>query len=303
MTSSGRLPICVFGEVLFDVFPDGKQVLGGAPFNVAWHLQAFGQYPWFISSVGDDAEGEHIRAAMADWGMAVGGLATDPAHPTGRVTVSLNAGEPTYEIVDRCAYDYIDLQAMREPPACGLLYHGSLAVRNPVSARSLAALKAGGPSTVFVDVNLRDPWWSVEVVREMVRAADWVKLNRDELALLAGGSDALSERARRFRAENGLAGLVVTLGARGAMGFAGDDEVAEAAPPPALRVVDAVGAGDAFAAVLILGIAEDWPLAVTLERAQEFASRVVQQRGATAADRDFYLPFLDAWGLGDRTVT
>ncbi len=303
MTGGNPHPVCVFGEVLFDVFHDGNRVLGGAPFNVAWHLQAFGQSPWFISSVGDDAQGEHIRAAMADWGMAVGGLATDASHPTGQVAVSLNAGEPTYDIVDRCAYDYIDLQTMREPPACGLLYHGSLALRNPVSARSLAALKAGGPGTVFVDVNLRDPWWSAEVVREMVRDADWVKLNRDELGLLAGGSGDLSERARRFQSENGLAGLVVTLGARGAMGFAGEDEFAEVAPPPALRVVDAVGAGDAFAAVLILGIAGDWPLAVTLERAQEFASRVVQQRGATAANRDFYLPFVDAWGLGDRTLT
>ncbi len=62
--------LCIFGEVLLDHFPDGKRVLGGAPFNVAWHLQAFGQSPGFISRVGDDAEGETVRTAMSDWGMA-----------------------------------------------------------------------------------------------------------------------------------------------------------------------------------------------------------------------------------------
>lgn len=80
--------ICLFGEVLFDHFPDGKQVLGGAPFNVAWHLQALGQAPLFISRVGTDPEGEQIRRSMDDWGMDLGGLQTDPALPTGRVSVS-----------------------------------------------------------------------------------------------------------------------------------------------------------------------------------------------------------------------
>ncbi len=61
--------LCIFGEVLFDHFADGTRVLGGAPFNVAWHLQAFGQAPWFISRTGNDPDGEAVRAAMRDWGM------------------------------------------------------------------------------------------------------------------------------------------------------------------------------------------------------------------------------------------
>ena len=68
--------LCVFGEVLFDHFPDGRRVLGGAPFNVAWHLQAFGKRPHLISRVGDDAEGQEIRTAMRDWGMSEAGLQT-----------------------------------------------------------------------------------------------------------------------------------------------------------------------------------------------------------------------------------
>ena len=152
----GRL--CIFGEVLFDHFPDGTRVLGGAPFNVAWHLQAFGRRPRFISRVGRDPEGEAVREAMSAWGMDTAGLQTDPRRPTGRVGVRFDDGEPGYDIVHPCAYDAID-----EPPqdsvGCALLYHGSLALRDAVSRQSAQALMTGKPETVFVDVNLRAPWW------------------------------------------------------------------------------------------------------------------------------------------------
>ena len=74
----------VFGEVLFDCFPDGKTVLGGAPFNVAWHLQGLGLQPLFVSAVGNDAQGEEVRRTMQSWGMATTGLQTRAAFPTGR---------------------------------------------------------------------------------------------------------------------------------------------------------------------------------------------------------------------------
>ncbi|MFZ2407026.1 MAG: PfkB family carbohydrate kinase, partial [Methylobacter sp.] len=79
--------IAIFGEALIDQFPDGQQILGGAPFNVAWHLQAFARHPCFISRVGRDAAGDKIRQAMQAWGMAVENLQTDPDHPTGTVQV------------------------------------------------------------------------------------------------------------------------------------------------------------------------------------------------------------------------
>ena len=82
----------VFGEVLFDHFPDGSKVLGGAPFNVAWHLQAFGLSPRFISRVGDDEDGEQIKSAMQAWGMSLSGLQTDRKLPTGdRKSTRLNS--------------------------------------------------------------------------------------------------------------------------------------------------------------------------------------------------------------------
>ena len=291
-------PICVFGEVLFDHFPDGHRVLGGAPFNVAWHLQAFGAAVRLVSAVGDDPDGEAIRDAMRAWGMDLASLQTDAAHGTGRVTVSLIDGEPLYEIVPDRAYDHI-----RYVPADagGLLYHGTLALRQPVSAATLQALKSDGPDVVFLDVNLRKPWWSHDDTRALLDGADWVKLNRDELIWLDADDSPpaldLPARARAFLDRHGLTGLVVTLGGEGALALTADGAEARVAPPATTEVVDTVGAGDAFAAVLILGILHGWPLTTALERGQSFASRIVGQRGATRADAGLYVPFIGQWGL------
>ncbi len=294
----------IFGEVLFDCFPDGRRVLGGAPFNVAWHLRAFGAAPRLISAVGDDPEGKQVRRAMQDWGMDTSTLQTDPDHPTGEVRVILDAGEPTYEIIPDRAFDHI--RALDPSPAGELLYHGTLALRSSVSTTTLNALKTRGHGMRFLDVNLRDPWWSADETRGLLQAADWVKLNRSELALLAdgSGSDAgeiddaeLTTQASAFLARHGLTGLVITLGGEGALAISRDTAPVRVAPTPALAVKDTVGAGDAFASILILGIIRHWALATTLERAQSFASRIVEQHGATAADPSLYRPYLDQWGI------
>ena len=292
-------PIHIFGEVLFDHFPDGARVLGGAPFNVAWHLQAFGAAPRLVSAVGDDADGRAIRAAMLDWGLDDSGLQTAPGRGTGRVEIRLRGGEPSYDILPDRAYDHIRPPAGHTMP--DLLYHGTLALRQTVSAATLAGLRAAA-GTVFLDVNLRPPWWSREQVLNWVAAADWVKLNAQELAWLESAElpagAELEPRVRDFLQRHQLAGLVVTLGRDGAVAMTPEDpDPVRVAPPPATRVVDTVGAGDAFAAVLLLGIRHGWTLAQMLERAQSFASRIVARRGATAADRALYAPFVASWGL------
>lgn len=288
--------ITVFGEVLFDCFPGGEKVLGGAPFNVAWHLQAFGQQPWFVSRVGEDEEGSEISRAMGAWGMDTAGLQRDPRHATGKVQVNLNQGEPSYEIVDGVAYDFIDAQQL-DPQPSRMLYHGSLGLRSEVSRKALEHLKRILTPIVFMDVNLRDPWWQREQVLEWVGQADWVKLNEEELALLQGKDGDLELLAAEFLQRHMLEGLVVTRGAEGASLLMPDQPAVQVAPVEALRVVDTVGAGDALAAVLMLGLNLGWPIQQTLERAQHFASVVVGQRGATVDQLDFYRPFLSAWGL------
>lgn len=289
--------VCIFGEVLFDHFPDGRRVLGGAPFNVAWHLQAFGLAPRFISRVGTDAEGDEVRAAMRDWGMDQGGLQLDDERATGRVSIHFEDGEPVYDIVDNCAYDAIDgvAAAASADDGCGLLYHGSLALRNATSRAALAALRRAPPNGVFVDVNLRPPWWQRESVIELLSGANWVKLNRDELNQLGPAAPTPREQAEAMLRAHGLDGLIVTLGAEGAELLTADGLYLRASPQRGTEVVDTVGAGDALASVMILGLRNDWPLELTLERAQAFASAVVGQRGATIAEPAFYRAFDEQW--------
>jgi fructokinase len=292
---SDQESIYIFGEVLFDHFPDGNRVLGGAPFNVAWHLQAFGQSPRIVSRVGRDTEGAQVRAAMEDWGLATDDLQTDPQRPTGRVAVSFADGEPAYDIVADCAYDNI---APISAAPCRLLYHGSLAARAPTSAGALRQLRASGPQAIFVDVNLRPPWWSPGAVQQLLQGAHWVKLNSDELAALAGSTasaDPEGDFLRRYQ----LRGLLVTRGARGAELLLDGGERLQVAPVADNEVVDTVGAGDAFAAVMLLGLLNDWAMPVVLERAQRFAGAVVGQRGATVNDREFYREFIRQWQLTD----
>lgn len=288
--------LCIFGEVLFDHFPDGKRVLGGAPFNVAWHLQAFGAAPWFISRVGDDREGESIRRSMHDWGMDTAGLQMDRHLPSGRVSVQLVDGEPNYDIVEPCAYDAIDAPEPGATP-CRLLYHGSLALRNPASARAAEAIRATQPETVFVDVNLRPPWWRREQVLAMVEQAHWVKLNSEELQLLDQKEGETGARATEFLADYGLRGLVLTHGSAGAEVFEANGKPVRIRPQTDTTVVDTVGAGDAFTSVVILGLVNQWSPVLTVQRAQGFASAVVGQRGATVANMAFYRPFIEAWQL------
>lgn len=282
--------LCIFGEVLFDHFPDGKCVLGGAPFNVAWHLQAFGQAPRFISRVGDDKEGRTIKQAMTNWGMRTDTLQIDSSLSTGRVSVNIINDEPSYDIVNPCAYDAIEADHIKLD--CQLFYHGSLALREATSRQTAKLLMVKKPEIVFVDVNLRPPWWKKKQVLDMVSSADWVKLNSDELNLLHSSTDGTS-----FLADYKLKGLVLTHGAKGAEVITADGEKINIQPVKSISVVDTVGAGDAFAAIIILGLSKDWPLEITVRRAQEFASELVGQRGATVNNTAFYHYFVNGWEI------
>lgn len=287
--------LTIFGEVLFDNFPDGSRILGGAPFNVAWHLQALGRQALFISRVGEDGAGREILAAMQSVGMTRSAMQIDAAHPTGSVAVSITDGQPSYRILDQQAYDYINAEALQHQPPQSLLYHGSLALRNPVARQTLLDLKHSWRGPIFLDVNLRSPWWQADEVLGWVAGADWLKLNDEELELLLPGEQSISNKMHLLQQTYHLNGVVVTRGRQGALALDSSGELFSIAPDGNIDIVDTVGAGDAFAAVLLLGIAENWPMAQTLKRAQDFASALVGRRGATVTDPAFYQGFIEAW--------
>jgi len=296
-TKDQKLSPLIFGEVLFDCFPDGQEVLGGAPFNVAWNLQAFGMSPLLVSRVGDDNLGRRIRNKMKTWNMTTGCLQLDSSYPTGKVDIELLSGEPRFTILSDQAYDYImpfssDLK--NKPP---FIYHGSLALRNHISRSTLSTLKQEYQCPVFVDVNLRSPWWNVERVHTLVADAAWLKLNLTELDILFPGGGSLEERCRQLLERFNLEAVFVTLGEKGAVALDRDKNLTTSEPQENIAIMDTVGAGDAFSSVLLLGLMHGWPLPTSLQRSQEFASAVVGQRGAITHDKKFYTTFSAKWDL------
>lgn len=290
----------IFGEVLYDVFPDGTRVLGGAPFNVAWHLQGLGLAPLFISRVGQDKYGERILLAMDEWGMDTYAVTQDPTHPTGRVQISLEAGQPAFDIVPDVAYDHIPWENVKNlfrSPGYGMLYHGSLIYRQPGSARALCGLRRNAPS-VFMDINLRAPWWNREQLDELLQGINWLKINNSELQTLLGcdieNNQQLEQGARDMLNRYQWQAVIVTLGEAGAMLVtAGRTE--HVAPARVARLVDTVGAGDGFSAIWLAGLLKGWTDTLILQRATEFAAAICQLRGALGRDEEFYHYYRQHW--------
>lgn len=287
----------IFGEVLYDCFPDGNRVLGGAPFNVAWHCHAFGLNPLFISSVGNDQQGIQIRNAMKQWGMNTDGLQMDNEHATGVVDIQFIDGEPVYDIVENSAWDFINIDSLPEIDTNSMLYHGSLAMRNDVSAATIEHIIKDKQPSVFVDINLRKPWWNQKNINNSIADCRWLKLNQHELRLITAEKNNIETSISTLLKKYKLDLIVVTQGEDGVMVADSNGKMMNIAPEKAITVVDTVGAGDSFSSVLLLGLYKNWPLKTTIERAQHFACSIVGVQGATVNDKSFYQPFIDEWQL------
>jgi len=285
--------IALFGEVLFDIFPKGEKILGGAPFNVAWNLQALGDTPLFISRVGQDPCGSDILQAMREWDMQTTGIQVDAMHATGRVQVEIIANEPRYQIVPDCAYDFIDANQIPVLDHRSVLYHGTLGLRQTGSRKALEDLRNSADVSIFLDVNLRDPWWRQQEVENWLSAARWVKLNHDELHAMGFEAEnpdiALKAFQDRFQVEQ----AILTCGKDGAMVRTLSGELYQQEVDPVAHFVDTVGAGDAFSAVYLHGLRAGWNISETLGMAQRFAGKVIGLRGATTTDKTFYQQFLE----------
>lgn len=305
---SQKIAVVLFGEVLIDVFPDGN-VLGGAPFNVARHLRAFGLHPVLISRTGTDELREEVIRTMSGFDMDTTGIQSDPLHPTGQVAVHLEADQHRFEILDNQAYDFIHpaisrLVGMSVQPE--LVYFGTLAQRHSVSRRALSALLRSINRPSILDLNLRKPWYDTQILNRSLERADIVKMSNEELAALARilrlrGTNEKTQAAALIRKYQ-LDRVLVTCGKRGAWlldkkGMQAEDGNSR----DAVELVDTVGAGDAFTAVFIVGTLLGWPTQRTLARANHFAAAICGIRGAIPHDQDFYRPFLREWHLEDLT--
>ncbi len=304
--------IAVIGEALIDRFPDGD-VIGGAPFNVARNLARLGAAPSMITRIGRDPLGAAIEVEFVRFGLDTAGLQIDDRHPTGSVAVRIEGTRHTFEIGADAAWDHLDtartVAAVRAArPA--LVYVGTLAQRAEASRTAIRAALAATAAPVFLDLNLRDGPDNRALADASLTLAALLKVNDEELDCLTGwfgaaGSvpsavTAWSAPAHRAAIEAlatrfALDRVMVTRGGAGWAVFdAADGRWLEGAAP-ATTVRDTVGAGDAFAAVLLLGELRDWPLETTLERASAHASAVCGIQGAVDPSGALYARTLAAW--------
>lgn len=293
----------IYGEALLDIFPDNTSVFGGAPFNVAWHLCGFGLDPLFISRIGSDKEGEKLLLAMESWGMDTKGLQVDHIYPTGSVQVYIKNGKPSFVIKTDQAYDFIDIEEVINivrQNRISLFYHGSLISRTIYGFKVLQMVIKAVNSPVFVDLNFRQQHWQPEYVKQLLSSAIWVKLNEEELNQVLHFGDiqikGIEEAVQKLRSRFGLFLLIVTLGEKGAF-VAVKDESFFFESPVVTKIVDTVGAGDAFSAVVILGLNQGWSLDLTMNRAVEFASSICAIKGAISLGRELYDRYLTKWEL------
>lgn len=283
-------PIVVgMGEALWDVLPDGKKI-GGAPANFAFHAGQAGMDSRVVSAVGNDALGEEALATLEGKGLNIEAVARVD-FPTGVVNVSLGEqGIPQYDICEGVAWDNIPFTpalanlASQAQAVCW----GSLAQRNEVSRKTIFSFLDAMPSDeerlkVF-DINLRQQFYTLEIIEASCRRANVLKINDEELVLVSEmlrlGAGSPEVLCRSLMERYGLSILVLTCGANGSYVFTPVETSYRVTPK--VQVADTVGAGDSFTATLVGELLRKTPVGVAHEHAVEVAAYVCTQQGAMA---------------------
>jgi len=264
------------GEVLWDLLPRGAS-LGGAPANFAYIANLMGDRGIVASCVGEDSRGLHALRRMRELGLDIDHMQTDREHPTGTVKVEVGPhGQPRFEIAREAAWDHLqwtpDWQHLAE--TADAICFGSLAQRSLESRATIRQfLVSASPRAVKVfDVNLRQTYYSEEVIAESMKLAGIVKVNDDELPTILSLSriahdDELSSAQKLIRAYD-LEIVCITRGSKGSL-LVRADEASEHIGFK-VHVADTVGAGDAFTA----GLVHEHLKGASLARMNEVANRV-----------------------------
>jgi fructokinase len=278
--------IVSLGELLWDLLPTGPQ-LGGAPANLACHVQALGGMASLVSRVGNDPLGHRAVAALSQRGVDVTAVSIDSTLSTGTVGVELDAdGHAHYEIHAPVAWDALEASpsALSRVAHADALCFGTLAQRHPTSRQTIRTLLQAGRSARLrlCDINLRAPHFDRAVIEDSLEWANALKLNETELPTIGSLLDlpktpatALDALGRRY----GLEIIILTLGSQGSEVWTPHGTTHE--PGRTVHVRDTVGAGDSFTAAVVMGHLLGWPMPTVLQRATDIAAYVCTQSGAT----------------------
>lgn len=274
------------GEILWDLLPSGRQ-LGGAPANFAYCSHLLGDRGIIASRIGSDPLGEDIRESLAKAGILDQFLQSDDSQPTGTVLVQVDAaGQPKFQITQPAAWDFLDWTEDWQGLAksADALCFGSLAQRSAKSRKTiLDFLTATRPDALRIfDVNLRQAFFSAEVVRESLQRANAMKLNHEEVPrvreLLAMNDAGDGSFCRNLMDRFELKLICITRGANGSLLC--DRRDTHEHPGYRVKVKDTIGAGDAFTAALVHEYLRERPLPEVNETANRMGAWVASHSGA-----------------------
>jgi fructokinase len=276
--------VVAVGEVLWDMLPAGRQ-LGGAPANFILHAQSLGASARLVSRVGDDALGREALDLLRGRGVGTELIQVGGEAPTGTVGVDLGPdNQPRFTIHENAAWDRLVVEeaALRAVADADAVCFGSLSQRTPGGARAVRQLVAASrPCALRIfDVNLRPPFVQPEVVETSLGLANVLKLNDQELPVLAAMlrlDGAEKQQLERLISRLKLRLVALTRGKQGSL-LMGERDLSERPAVP-VTVADTVGAGDAFTAALTVGLLHGWPLDEINSRAAEVAAFVCTQPG------------------------
>lgn len=279
--NSHHYPVVCFGEVLWDILPTGKEP-GGAPMNVAYHINKHHIHTTLITCIGNDEEGNQIKELFQNRNISTDFFETDNLHETGKVYATQLAGnEMSYEIVQPVAWDFIsyDEKLKTLVDAAGYFVFGSLACRAEVSRNTLLRLLQT-PATKVFDINLRPPHYTKETLTALLSKADILKMNEHELEVIGGwfaGERNREELIRYIADYFNIHTVIVTLSADGALLF--KDEQFYYHAGYRVKVTDTIGSGDSCLAALLAAFIKGKKNEEALDAACRLGAFIASKKG------------------------
>lgn len=283
-------PIVIgIGEYLWDVLPTGKKA-GGAPVNFAYHASQNGTDAWGISAVGDDELGNELLEVTESFGIKMEVTKVD--YPTGTVQVTLENGQPKYDICENVAWDHIRLtdNAMKLAKRASAISFGTLAQRSEESRKTTAELVSLAPEDALIiyDINLRQHYYSQELIEQSLAQANILKINDEEIEVIKEMFDlkdcSYDEVCAVLMKRFGLKMVILTGGSKFSSVYSG--EGVSTIPTPCVEVVDSVGAGDSFSGAFIGALLNGKSIVEAHKIAVETAAYVCTQSGAWTPNRN-----------------
>ena len=283
MENNNNLKAVCFGEVLWDVFPSHKKI-GGAPLNVALRMNSLGIATTIISRIGKDEDGNDILTFLKDHNVSSDSIQVGEEYKTGVVNVMINEkGNASYDILYPSSWDKITLtnEMIEKVSESDVFIFGSLICRDEISRSTLYALLDKAKYKVF-DVNLRTPYFTIEVINELMLKADFIKLNDEELweisRKLESPYNSFEQNIKFIAEKTNTDQICVTKGAFGAVLYYNDKFYYNSGY--FIKVIDTVGAGDSFLATLIVRLLRGKSPQKSLNYACAVGALVAGQEGA-----------------------